>query len=69
MLNSCSECICTCTCISFVCIWLVYDGLTKSFINGTNSDNFLKDFLKSNESKIDKVRQKKKLMIDCEVVD
>ena len=37
----------------------------KLFNNKTNSDNFLKDFLKSNESKIDKVRQEN-VMINCE---
>jgi len=42
-----------CGCV-FLSIWTI----NKTFINETNSDNFLKDFLKSNESKIDKVRRK-----------
>ena len=49
-------------CISFVFVeWIT----NKLFNNKTNSDNFLKDFLKSNESKIDKVRQEN-VMINCE---
>lgn len=47
-------------CVFSYFIWL--DGiLTNSLLMKQYSDNFLKDFLKSNESKIDKVRHKKLL--------
>lgn len=64
MLNSCSE-YCSCVWLTLFLLCLVGMSTNKLFNNKTNSDNFLKDFLKSNESKIDKVRQEN-VMINCE---